>query len=90
MKKSEHLRSKQPSEIKERLFIAQNIDKSSLPEQFRCFQLIHNIKYRALRNDFGPMNLSSIVVFIQSLDDELKDFPEKQIVLCVSTRESET
>ena len=84
MKKSEHLRSKQPSEIKESLFIAQNIDKSSLPEQFRCFQLIHNIKYRALRNDFGPMNLSSIVVFIQSLDDELKNFPEKQIVLCVS------
>ena len=70
--------------MKERIYIAQNLDKKSISEPFKCFQVKGNIKYRALCDDFGPMNLSSIVRFVQSMNDELEHFPNNKIVMFVS------
>ena len=69
--------------IKKRLYIAQNVDETTLCKTFRFFHIDEQIKYRAFCDDFGPMNLSSIVQFVNALDDMLNSFPKNKIVLCV-------
>ena len=52
---------------------------------FQIFRLDHTIRYDAFCDDFGPMDLSSIVDFSCSMDRELAHFPEKKIVFCADT-----
>ena len=71
------------SSIQDRLFIAQNIDQTRLDETCRIFRPNSATIYRARRDDFGPLSLSSVIDFIKLLDMQLSAFPESQIVFLV-------
>ena len=70
--------------ISERLFICQYVDTASLCKSFTCFRIDAKIRYRALCDDFGPMDLASIVRFIKSLECKLNEHPKYKILFCVA------
>ena len=69
--------------VQNRLYIAQNIDATQLDRAFKIFCPIHAMVYHPFCDDFGPLNLSSIIKFIKLLDMELAAFPENKIVFLV-------
>ena len=71
------------SAVEDRVYIAQNMNKLDLVNDIRCFRPKLALEYHAGCDDFGPLNMSSIVYFITSLDKELESFPDKTIALCV-------
>jgi cell division cycle 14 len=44
---------------------------------------MHVFQYRPHGDDFGPLNLASIVDFIRALEKEFSDYPDCKIVFCV-------
>jgi cell division cycle 14 len=56
-----------------------------LPDEKRCkmFAPENSINYYPLCDDFGPMNLASVVKFIQQLDIELEADPKCTLYYCV-------
>jgi cell division cycle 14 len=42
-----------------------------------------HIRYNPYCDDFGPMNMASIIDFIRAIDDEMNLFPDGKLVLCV-------
>ena len=58
----------------ERLYLCQGVDILPEGEHFRRFVPDESIQYFSLCDDFGPMNLSSVVKFVRQLDKELETF----------------
>ena len=69
-------------EVVDRICIAQYVEMFRTTRKFRCFQPQIVLKYHGFRDDFGPMNFSSIARFIKMLDHELSEYPECKIVYC--------
>jgi cell division cycle 14 len=55
-----------------RLYICQEVDILPESESFRRFVPEESIQYYPLCDDFGPMNLGSIIRFVRQLEDELE------------------
>jgi cell division cycle 14 len=60
--------------ILERLYLCQDVDILPEGDGFRQFVPDSSIQYYPLCDDFGPMNLSSIIKFTRQLDEELEQF----------------
>ena len=60
--------------VVERLYLCQNVDILPEGEWFRNFVPDPSIQYYPLCDDFGPMNMSSIIKFVRQLDEELHQF----------------
>ena len=60
----------------ERLYMCQGIDILPEGKTFRRFVPDESIHYFPLCDDFGPMNLASVVKFVRQLDNELEIFSE--------------
>ena len=73
------------SSVHDRLYLAQNIDGLKLPSTFRCFQPKSAISYHPFCDDFGPMNMASIVEFASELDREYSKHPDSKIIFCVES-----
>ena len=71
------------SPIIDRVYVAQNVDQSRLPASVRCFRPSSAVSYQPYCDDFGPMNMSSVIDFVRILNDELASHPETKIVYCV-------
>ena len=71
------------SVINERLYLAHNVDERRFSKSFRYFRKPSGVQYNPFCDDFGPMNMSSIVDFIRALDSELSSFPNSKIVFCI-------
>ena len=71
------------STIKNRLYIAQNIDVGRLGRSFKLFSPKKSLQYRAFCDDFGPLNLSCVVDFVNTLELQLSSFPEFKIAFIV-------
>ena len=56
------------------LYLCQGVDVLPEGEAFRTFVPDESIQYFPLCDDFGPMNLSSVVKFVRQLDHELETF----------------
>ena len=69
--------------IDERLFITQGVDGLPETERFRIFKPMDTIFYSPFCDDFGPMNLASIVCFVEQLDYEIDEYPDSQFFYCV-------
>jgi cell division cycle 14 len=69
--------------IGEQVFLAQSVHEIRFADSFRIFRPTHAFQYRAVADDFGPLNLSCIVDFIRALDQELADHPDSKITLCI-------
>ena len=54
-----------------RLYLCQGIDILPDGDHFRFFQPNQSIHYHAFCDDFGPMNMSSVIRFVRQLDTEL-------------------
>ena len=54
-----------------RLYLCQGIDILPEGRSYKLFVPDESIQYHPLCDDFGPMNLASVVKFIQLLDTEL-------------------
>ena len=58
-----------------RLYVCQGVDILPEGEHFRHFVPDQTVQYYPLCDDFGPMNLSSVIKFTQQLDDDLESNP---------------
>ena len=58
--------------ISDRLYVCQGVDILPEGERYRKFVPEESIHYFSLCDDFGPMNLASVVSFVLQLDDELE------------------
>ena len=70
-------------EVVDRVCIGQYIPPFNSTKKFRYFNPQTTLKYEAFCDDFGPMNLSSIISFIEQLDIQLRSFPSSRIVYAV-------
>ena len=61
--------------ILERVYLSQDVDFLPQGDAFRLFVPDRSIAYFPLCDDFGPMNMSSIIKFVRQLDSELDLFP---------------
>jgi hypothetical protein len=68
--------------IDHEVYLAQQVDGLSFAPAFRCFRPKEALRYEAYCDDFGPMNMASIVDFTKLLDAERKAFPDTKIVFC--------
>jgi cell division cycle 14 len=72
-----------PSGINAKLFIAHQVNGVSFGPDFRCIQLSERVAYEHFCDDFGPMNLSSIVKFVRGLESDLEAYKDRKLVLCI-------
>ena len=69
--------------VKNRVYIAQNIPDERLDQSFQLFCPKKSLQYRAFCDDFGPLNLASIVDFVIALDLQLESDPESKIAFMI-------
>ena len=73
--------------IGDQILIAQNISTLPSTDQYTCFWTLGNLEYFPYCDDFGPMNASTIISFIEQLDKEIANAevlnPPKKIVYMV-------
>jgi hypothetical protein len=63
------------SVILDRLYLVQGIDTLHLCEKFRWFLPHESIQYFPSCDDFGPMNMASVIGFAKQMHRELSDNP---------------
>ncbi len=61
--------------VDDRLYIVQGLDTLPLCDSFRWFTPHDSIKYYPLCDDFGPLNMVSVLAFSKQLDAELSAYP---------------
>jgi hypothetical protein len=71
------------SVLGDQVYLAQAVSGMQFAGSFRVFCPTHAFQYRPQGDDFGPLNLSSIVDFIAALDRQIIDNPGAKIVLSV-------
>jgi cell division cycle 14 len=59
----------------ERFYICQGVDLLPEGEAFKPFRPDDCIQYHPICDDFGPLNMCSVIKFVQQLDSELEDYP---------------
>jgi hypothetical protein len=73
----------------DRVFLADTVAADNAMEQFHYFSTDDELGthiYRPFRDSgFGPMNLSSILQFVEILDSKLTEYQDCQIVYCVDS-----
>jgi hypothetical protein len=65
-----------------KLFLA-NYKKSSCGSDYHHFSTTDYLEYCPLCDDFGPMNISSVIHFVEMLEDEMEFNPSKKVVYLV-------
>ena len=68
-----------------RVYVCQDVDILPDGERFRRFVPEQSIHYYPLCDDFGPMNLASVIKFVRQLDSELEAYPESIFFYCADT-----
>ena len=71
--------------VLDRLYLLQGVDILPAGESFRLFAPDPSIQYHPLCDDFGPMNMSSIIQFVRQLEDELNQFQSCTLLYSVET-----
>ena len=67
--------------VDKKIYLAQGSGIPQENSQFHCF-CMQELEYVAFCDDFGPMNASTIINFVQILQTELIRFPKHDIVYC--------
>ena len=68
--------------LEERVYIAQGVDYLPSGHQFRLFKP-EDVEYEPFCDDFGPMNMSSVVHFIEQLQAEMEAHPDAKIIYSI-------
>ena len=71
--------------LSDRLFVCQGVDILPDGEKFLRFVPDECIQYYPLCDDFGPMNLASVVKFVRQLDAELEAKPDCTFFYCIDS-----
>ena len=61
--------------LDQQVYLAQGVVGIHFGDDFKCTQFKHAVEYSAFCDDFGPMNMSSVLKFVQQLDEELASHP---------------
>ena len=69
--------------LQHRLYICQNIDVLQDADQFKTFVPNESVQYHRLCDDFGPMNMSSVIRFVEQLHGELEQYPSCTLLYAV-------
>ena len=69
----------------DQLYICQNVDVLPEGDGYKTFVPDESIQYHPLCDDFGPMNLASVVKFIQQLDAALETESSPVLFYCVDS-----
>ena len=56
--------------------------KAYSADEYKCFSTNKILMYHPYCDDFGPMNLSSVLRFIQMVENELTEYPSLKIIYC--------
>jgi cell division cycle 14 len=65
------------------VYIHQQNDKLELEGDYRLFHSPKGTYYHGLCDDFGPVNMSSIIHFIKQLQEQFELHPTSKIVFCI-------
>ena len=65
-----------------KVHIAQNVSPS-VGKFYRFFKPPKSVQYYPLCDDFGPMNMSSVLRFVQAIGDEIEAHPTQKIIYVV-------
>ena len=65
------------------LYICQGVDILPDGDHFRLFVPDEAIQYHPLCDDFGPMNMSSVIKFVRQLDHELESYSDCTLLYAV-------
>ena len=71
------------SVLHEKLYIAQNINTSSLNPEYQVFRTFGKLYYYPFCDDFGPMDMAQVTNFITMLTHELRTQQKSKIVYVV-------
>ena len=71
------------SVIGDQVHLAQSVSGIRFEGAFRSFRPEIAFQYLSYGDDFGPLNLSSIIEFIRALDQEIANHPDAMIVFCI-------
>jgi cell division cycle 14 len=67
------------------------LDHDDGGDEFVCISIHDKIQYMAYKDDFGPMNLASVLEFCNIVDHHLATYPTKQIAIrTVKSKRSRT
>ena len=66
-----------------KVYIAQYVNPS-VGKFYRFFQPPETVQYYPLCDDFGPMNMSSMLRFVEALGDETRAHPSQKIIYAVN------
>ena len=69
--------------LQHRLYICQNVDVLPDADQFKTFVPKESVQYHAICDDFGPMNMSSVIRFVEQLHGELEQYPSCTLLYAV-------
>jgi cell division cycle 14 len=70
--------------ILERIYIAQDVSDLPTGDRFVLFRP-DAVVYHPFCDDFGPMSLSSVIIFIEQLDAKLQEHPDSHIIYDVDS-----
>ena len=69
--------------LDDRLYIAQGVDSLPANDTFDFFIPDEAVHYFPLCDDFGPMNMASVILFSRQLHSELAHRPDRRLFYCV-------
>ena len=69
--------------LEDKLYIAQNIVAADIRESFTIFTTAEKFLYFPFCDDFGPLNLGSVLKFVSLLDDKISSSIGKKILYIV-------
>ena len=68
--------------IGSKVYIAQNVPASP-GKGYKCVETHENLRYYPFCDDFGPMNMASVIRFIEIINQEIESNPSSKIIYCV-------
>jgi cell division cycle 14 len=66
-----------------RLFLAQGVDDIVFGGSYRCLRPANEMRYDAYCDDFGPVNMASVIDFVKLVENELATSLGCKVVVCI-------
>ena len=76
-------------QVLERLYLCQGVDILPSGESFMLFEPGTSIQYHPFCDDFGPLNVSSVISFVEQLQSELADNTSRILLYSVGSSQRE-
>jgi cell division cycle 14 len=69
--------------FQDRLFLAHGVDDIVFGDSYHCLRPANEMRYHAYCDDFGPVNMASVIDFVKLVEKEMAQSLECKVVVCV-------